>query len=73
MSMGKFVLYGAIVVAMLAVAVGQQKIPGAEASSDITMMLVVGGLVVGAIGGGIVGFVVKKQEGETPKDSEQAN
>ena len=40
--------------AMVSVVIGQQCIPGAEASPDMTMNLVFGGLVVGAIGGGIL-------------------
>ena len=50
-----YIMYGAIMAAMVSVVLGQQFIPGAEASSDMTMNLVFGGLIVGAIGGGIFG------------------
>ena len=40
---------------MVSVVLGQRFIIGAEGSSEITMNLVYGGLIVGAIGGGIAG------------------
>jgi hypothetical protein len=55
LTMAHYIIYGAIFCAMFAVVVGQNFIAGAEASSDITMNLVIAGAIVGAIGGGIFG------------------
>tara|TARA_Y100001968_G_C18890214_1_gene495763 strand:+ start:281 stop:496 length:216 start_codon:yes stop_codon:yes gene_type:complete len=55
LTMAHYISYGAILCAMFAVVIGQNFIAGAEASSDITMNLVIAGAIVGAIGGGVVG------------------
>ena len=65
-----YIAYGAIMAAMGCVFLGQQFIPGAEASSDMTMNLVFGGLVVGAIGGGIFGTNKLRQESEENSKAE---
>lgn len=60
-----YIIYGAIMTTMVFVFLGQEFIPGAEASPDMTMNLVMAGSLVGAIAGGIFG---KKKLSETPKD-----
>lgn len=70
LSMAHYIIYGAIIVAMFCVVIGQKFIPGAEASSDITMNLVLGGAVLGAIVGGIFGKnkLSKGAEEEPPSE-----
>ena len=67
-----YIMYGAIMGAMVSVVLGQQFIPGAEASSDMTMNLVFGGLVVGAIGGGIFGKNKLSQSAEESPTAEDS-
>ena len=55
LTMAHYISYGAILCAMFAVVIGQNFIEGAEASSDMTMNLVIAGAIVGAIAGGVVG------------------
>ena len=67
-----YIIYGAIMGAMVSVVLGQQFIPGAEASSDMTMNLVFGGFIVGAIGG--VGFgknQLSQASDESPKAEDE--
>ena len=66
-----YILYGAIMSAMTSVVLGQQFIPGAEASSDMTMNLVFGGLIVGAIGGGVFGKNKLSQESREEPEAEE--
>jgi hypothetical protein len=56
LTIGHYIAYGAVISALISVTLGQDMIPGAEASSDTTMNLVFGGLIVGAIGGGVLGI-----------------
>ena len=64
-----YIMYGAIMAAMVSVVLGQKFIPGAEASPDTTMNLVFGGLIAGAIGGGIFGKMKQSQASEEePKE-----
>ena len=55
LTMGHYIIYGAIMCAMVSVVLGQNFIKGAEASSDMTMNLVLAGAIIGAIGGGVFG------------------
>jgi len=65
LTMGHYIIYGAIMCAMASVVLGQNFIPGAEASSDMTMNLVLAGAIIGAIGGGVFG---KKKLSAPPEE-----
>ena len=64
--MAHYIIYGAVLVTMFCVVIGQKIIPGAEASSDMTMNLVIGGAVLGAIVGGVFG---KNKLSKEPEDA----
>ena len=53
--MGHYIIYGAIFCGMASIFLGQKFIPGVEASSDKTMMVIVIGAIVGAVAGGVIG------------------
>ena len=65
LTLAHYIIYGAVMTTMVFVFLGQKFIPGAEASPDMTMNLVMAGALVGAIGGGIFG---KKKQSEAPKE-----
>ena len=51
----KVALVGGILLAFIAVVAGQNISPKIEASQDMTLLLVGGGFVVGAVGGYLIG------------------
>ena len=54
-SMGQYIICGALFCGMTSVYFGQKFIPGVEASSDKTMMIIGIGALVGAVVGGVIG------------------